>query len=153
MSTLYLKKGDLDSSIFYGKIVTTGWTAKAEIQILLQVVSNLAQAYKLQGNKDSALKFVEMDKTLKDSIYNSERMMDLQHLTFNEQFRQQEIASAQLQYRNKVRMYALGLGFILLFLVASFLWRNNSWISSLKRPVPRPCITISDGCRWATARS
>lgn len=127
ISTLYLKTGNLDSAIYYARNVVNNWTgdAELEIQILMEALNNLTNSYKIKGNKDSTLKFMELSSLLKDSIYGKEKILELQQLTFNEVQRREEIAAAQMQYRNKIRTYLLTGGFIVLFLVASFLYRNN----------------------------
>jgi signal transduction histidine kinase len=46
-------------------------------------------------------------------------------IDFEEKQRQQDIASAQEQYRNKMRMYALIIGLALLMLLVFIFWRNG----------------------------
>ena len=62
----------------------------------------------------------------KDSLYSQDRVKQLLSLDFEEKQRQQEIASAQEQYRDKVRMYALIAGLVVLLLLVIIFWRNST---------------------------
>jgi signal transduction histidine kinase len=126
ISTLFKKMGKLDSAIYYAQIVERSWNPElSEIKNLLEAVSNLAQVYKLKGDKDSALKYVELSHNLKDSILSKEKDREVQNITFNEQLKQQEFLSAQAKYKSKIQLYALAAGLFVLLLIAAILWRNN----------------------------
>ena len=124
ISTLYLKTGRLDSAIHYARIVTTNRNL-GEAEYVLKSIDNLASAYKASGQKDSAIKFMELLRTYEDSVHNSEKLMGIHNIAFDQKLKQQEIAAAQLQYKEKLRMYALGAGFLVILLVAVLLWRHN----------------------------
>ena len=127
LSTLFKKTGDWDSSIYYAQKVAVSWNTKSESEPknLVEAVDNLAFVYKLKGNKDSTLKYIELNTALKDSFYSKEKDRELQNITFNERMKQQEIIAAQLKYKNKVQLLALAFGLFTGLLIVGLLWRNN----------------------------
>ena len=125
MSTLFKNTGQLDSAIHYAQLVVQGWGNRSEYKNLSEAVLNLAQSYRLIGNKDSVLRYVEFSQSIKDSIFTSEKNREVQRMAFNEKLRQQQIAAAQLRYKNRVQLYSLLGGILVLVLFAGILWRNN----------------------------
>ena len=126
MSTLFKNIGYLDSAIHYASIVTRSTNPELEIQVLLKSEINLAEAYKLKGNNDSALKYVELSHALEDSIFSKDKDRQIQRFAFTQQLKQQEIATAQTKYKNKVQVYVLLAGLLGFILIAIILWRSNS---------------------------
>jgi len=65
----------------------------------------------------------------KDTLFSEEKIKQLQNLSFNEQMRQQElqqtIQQTQLKYRNRLNVYILLAGLLILLIVALGLWRRN----------------------------
>ena len=137
MSTLFRKTGELDSSIYYARIVANAWTPESEIKNLLEAVSNLAQVYKMRGNGDSALKYTELSHALEDSILSNEKDREVQNLTFNERLKQQEILAEQAKYKSRVQLYTLSAGLFALFLLIAILWRNNRQKQKAKSEIER----------------
>ena len=126
MSTLFNKTGELDSAIQYARAVVTSWNPEiSEVKNLLEAVRNLAKAYKLKNDKDSALKYTELNLKLQDSIFSTEKIRALQNLAFNERMKQEEIAAAQTAYKNKVEVYGLVAGLLVLLFISGIFWRNN----------------------------
>ena len=125
MSTLFKNTGRYDSSIHYAQMVVQGWEKRSEYKNLNEAVLNLSQIYKQNGNKDSALKYLEFSQSIKDSIFTVEKNREVQRMAFNEKLSQQQIAAEQLKYRNRVQLYLLIGGILVLILIAGILWRNN----------------------------
>ena len=125
MSTLFLKIRQFDSAIYYAKMVTFSKNPELETKNLLEAVSNLAQIYKSTGDKDSAIKYIELNNTLRENIMSNEKNREIQNITFNEKLKEQKVAEAQLKYRNKVQLYSFVTGIFVLLLIAVLLWRNN----------------------------
>ena len=126
LSTLFKKSGELDSSVYYAKIVILAWNPESsEVKNLLKAVANLADVYKEKGAKDSAFKYLALNLTLKDSILSRQKLRDLQNVGFNFQLKQREILNAQAAYKSTVEFYVLVGGLIVLLLIAGILWRNN----------------------------
>ena len=125
MSTLFKNMKTTDSAIHYAQIVVDSRNPELETKNLLEAITNLADLYKIKGNKDSALKYVEISYSLKDSIFSREKDREIQNIAFSEKLKQQELVSDQLKYKNKVQLYTLVFGIIVLLLIAGILWRNN----------------------------
>jgi signal transduction histidine kinase len=125
MSSLFTKLGQLDSAIYYATQVEISVNPTREVKVRLDALNTLANAYKLKNNKDSALKYVELGYTVRDSLFSNEKNREIQNMTFNDRLRQQEIESEQARYRNRIQRYALISGLLVLILITGILWRNN----------------------------
>jgi signal transduction histidine kinase len=125
MSTLFRNMKKFDSSIYYAGMVAMSQNPALENKNLLESIVNLADIYKMNGNKDSALKYVELSYALRDSIFSRDKDREIQNISFNEKLKQQELVSSQLKYKNKVQLYTLVSGIFILLLIAAILWRNN----------------------------
>jgi signal transduction histidine kinase len=125
MSTLFKNAGQLDSSIHYAQIVAQGWGHHSEFKNLLEAVNNLAQAYKQKGNKDSALKYVELSHAIKDSLFSKEKDREVQRVAFDAKLKEEEMKSAQSRYKSKLQLY-VALGSLLgLLCISAILWHHS----------------------------
>jgi len=125
MSTLFKNIKELDSVIYYARKVNESSNPERETHYWLIAIDNLAQAYKLKGNIDSALKYTEYFHTVKDSLFSRDRDRAVQNIGFNEQLRQQEIISAQVKFKSRLQLYVLISGLLVLLLIIGILWHNN----------------------------
>jgi signal transduction histidine kinase len=100
-------------------------------------MNNLAEVYKLTGNKDSALKYVELSHAIKDSIFTAEKNKEIQNITFNERLKEQEIKADQLKYKNRVQLYALAAGIFILLFIAGIFWRNSRQQQKAKNKIEK----------------
>ena len=125
MSTLFKKMGKPDSAIYYGQMVVNSLNPELEKKNLLEALNNLADAYKLKGEKDSAIKYIELNHALKDSIFSRDKDREVQGITFDLQLKQQETIAAQQKYKSRVQLFAMAFGLLAVLLVAGLLWRNN----------------------------
>jgi len=123
MSRLFLTMGKPDSTIYYSKIVTK-YRSGGEPSYVLEAIDDLANAYKLKSEKDSAIKYIEFRDFYWDSISNNKKLRDIQNLAFNLKLKQQESIAAQKRYEEKLKFYVLAAGSLMVMLVAIFLWRN-----------------------------
>src|SRR4030095_360477 len=87
--------------------------------------NTLSTAYKLKSTNDSALKYVELSYAVRDSLFSNEKDREIQNITFNERLRQQEIESAQVEFRTRTQRYVMIGGLLVLLLITGILWRNN----------------------------
>ena len=91
----------------------------------MEAVTNLHKAYRLKGNKDSTLKYIELHIALKDSLYSKEKDREIQSITFSERLKAQQLAAAQARYESRLQLYSLIAGLVVLILTVVLLWRNN----------------------------
>ena len=125
MSTTFKNLGQLDSSIYYASQVVQSQNPEREIKTFLEALNNLSVCYKLIGNKDSALKYIELNYAYKDSLFSKEKERRIQNITFNEKMKQQEIIAAQAELKSRLQLYGLVAGSLVLLLITGILWRNN----------------------------
>src|SRR5579871_3572791 len=125
MSSVFTRTGQSDSAIYYGQMVAQSTNPQLERNNLLEALSNLAEAYKAKGEKDSAIKYIELTHSLKDSLFNRAKDREVQNITFTQSLKEQEILSEQLKFKSKVQLYTLLAGLFVLLLIAGILWRNN----------------------------
>ncbi len=137
MSSLFINTSQLDSSIHYAQIVARGWSNQSEYKNLLEALKNLAQAYKLKGNTDSALKYFETGLSIRDSIFNNNKVREVQRITYNDNLKQQELIASQLKYKNNVQLYTLAGGILIMLLITGLLLRNNRHKQKAKEKIEK----------------
>jgi signal transduction histidine kinase len=110
-----LKNADL--AIFYGKKINARLG-------LLQIYEFLSSYY---DKKDpaKALNYLKEYNAVRESLYGTKNMQAMQNLVVAEAQRQQEIVEVEKAYQNKIKMYALLGGLIVLLLVAVMFYRNS----------------------------
>ncbi len=126
MSSLFTKTGKIDSAIHYANIVARSWElGNSERKNILEAVGNLAAVYKLTGNKDSIIKYSELNQKLKDSFYGIDKDREIQNISFNERLTKEKLLASQAKYRSRVQEYGLAAGLCALLVIAVILWRSN----------------------------
>jgi two-component system, NtrC family, sensor kinase len=125
IAILYKETGKIDSSIFYATEVLQKWRNVSYQRGILQAANILTDSYKKINQRDSTIKYLELSKTLNDSLFNQTNERDIQNMAFNEQLRQDEILRERQQNRNRLTMYALVTAGIVFLFIALLLWRNN----------------------------
>ncbi len=138
MARLFQKTGNIDSALIYArhalafyqtnKTIVRAWGENYE-SFVAEISPLLAELYKANGQLDSAYMYLHLSVTLKDSLYNTDKIRQFQTLGFNESSRRQQLEQqsreAKQQYQTKIKMYGLIsiiTGFVVLALV---LYRNN----------------------------
>ena len=142
MSDVFRNTAQVDSSIYYARIVEQSTNPEKEIGYLLSAMENLVHGYKIKGSKDSVIKYIELRQTLQDSIFSNEKNRQIQAVTFNENLKQEQLLAAQLKYRNRVQLYVLAGGIFILVLIAAILWRNNRQKQKAKRKLKKPITNL-----------
>ncbi len=138
MARLYQKEGKLDSALFFArqslsyfqnnKIDVQAWGENSNVYIA-EIAPLLADLYRKNNQLDSAYKYLYLSVSLKDSLYNLDKVRQFQTLAFNESTRRQQLdqqtREAKQQYDAKVKMYGLLTGLIGFLIIALILYRNN----------------------------
>ncbi|MCW3091054.1 MAG: tetratricopeptide repeat protein [Ferruginibacter sp.] len=138
MARLFKKQGRIDSALQYAKqamYLLQNYTSNVQSwgensnTYVAQISPLLAELYKDNHQMDSAYKYLLLSVTLKDSLYNTDRIRQFQTLGFNEASRRQQLEQqsreAKRQYQTKIKLYGL-LSVITGFGVLAFiLYRNN----------------------------
>ena len=121
----FFHSNHIDSAIFYSMKTLFANKATAYPFGALEASKLLAGIYKSQHNRDSSFKYMEIASVIQDSIFNKEKINQFQAVSFSEELKNRELASAQAAYQNRIRIYALSGGVIVLIFMAFILWRNN----------------------------
>jgi len=129
LAKAFNQNGQTDSAIFYAKQTIVISKSTAYPLAILNAVTLLSNIYKSKNNLDSTVKYMGLSILIKDSLFNREKVREVQDLSFNEQLRQQELQQKteqnELQYRNHLNVHILLGGLIILLVVAVGLWRRN----------------------------
>jgi signal transduction histidine kinase len=129
MSKIFESTNQIDSSVYYAQksIIQKGIKSYPEGE--LRAANQLAHIYEQKGIKDSTIKYLQLSIALREKLFNREKTREAQSYAFNEQIHQQElqqkIEQDQLKYRNRLNVYILLAGLLILLLVAGGLWRRN----------------------------
>lgn len=132
IARVYKASGNPDSAVWYAKKVLAEKITKTYPLGLLKAASLLADIYEAQDKPDSTLKYLRIAVSLKDSLFNREKMIAVQTLTYKEQEKQKEIAAARIKLQNRFTLYFLLAGFMALLVIAGIVIRNRR-IKQLQR--------------------
>jgi signal transduction histidine kinase len=125
LSAVYLRKHEPDSAIYFGMQALNNWSSTSYKVALLKNINRVAAGYEMLAKNDSAVKYLELGRSLNDSLYNQAKIRRIQNLDFAEQLHKREIETATKEYRDKIRLFGL-VGVLAAFLlIAIILYRNN----------------------------
>jgi two-component system, NtrC family, sensor kinase len=137
MANLYLQLKKPDSSIYFARQVNQSPNPNREAIPWLESIRALKTGYKLIGNKDSALKYAELEKTLADSLFGKEQSLNIQTFLLNEKFQQEEIKTVQEKLKRKIQGYIALAGVFILLLIGFLLWRSNQQKQKAKEKIEK----------------
>ncbi|MEO7210385.1 MAG: ATP-binding protein, partial [Chitinophagaceae bacterium] len=96
----------------------------------MDVYSLLSELYKSRHQYDSAYKYMENYVTMKDSVFNQNKIAQAQDFDFNETTEQQQLAQAKKDaeqaYENRLKFYVLGAMIFISLIIGFLLYRNLS---------------------------
>jgi signal transduction histidine kinase len=138
MARLFQKENRLDSALYYArrslkffqnsKIAVQVWGENSNSYIA-EISPLIAELYRKNNRLDSAYKYLNLSVTLKDSLYNLDKIRQFQTLTFNETARRQQLEQqsriAVQQYKTKIKMFILIAVMAGILIFALVLFRNN----------------------------
>jgi len=125
LSNIFFLKGTIDSSFYYAK---KGYELATQInspQFILSSANSLVKLYTSINNLDSAFKYLQVSYALRDNVYSSEKIKQIQRLDFQEQENQKEIEASRQKYQNRLRIFLLLAGLITVLVIAIILLRSN----------------------------
>jgi len=118
-----------DSAIWYSQKAFTMATVNSFPAQSLEASILLKDLYTKIGSIDSAFKYQGITLSLKDSLFNQEKIRAGQNLSFNEFQRQAAIKAAveteKIKYQNRIKIYVLLAGLSLFLIIGLLLYRNN----------------------------
>ncbi|QJX48662.1 hypothetical protein HMJ29_17750 [Hymenobacter taeanensis] len=125
ISELYQQNGQLDSCIIYAR---KALVLSQSLPYVLGVVRSsnlLTDSFKKLDKGDSTLKYMSIMLVAQDSLYNPQRIKQLDAIGFAEQQRLRQLEDEQVAYAARVRLLAAIAGVSGLLLLVTILWRNN----------------------------
>jgi two-component system, NtrC family, sensor kinase len=124
ISIVYGSQNQVDSTlhnanlaIFYGK--------KINYRLGLFRINEFLSSYYDKKDPAKALSYLKDYNAIRESLYGTKNMRAMQNLVVAEVQRQQEIIEVEKAYQNKIKMYALLGGLIVLLVVAAMFYRNS----------------------------
>jgi two-component system NtrC family sensor kinase len=93
--------------------------------LFLRSYTALAAFYRNKGNNDSIVKYQTLIININDSLFNSKQVQQFQNIDFEAQQRLQEVENARKEYQNRMQIYLLLGGLILILLIALLIWRTS----------------------------
>ncbi len=122
---IFLETNQQDSARYYARLAID-LSAKRGLKDQLQrAYQYLSASYEKTGKTDSAFKYYRLAINTKDSLFNTQKVKQVQAINFQEQMRKQEAEQEKIQMQNKIRTYAMLSGLAIVFIIAFFLYRNN----------------------------
>jgi two-component system sensor histidine kinase UhpB len=125
IARVYKSTGNLDSAIWYAERIITEKVIKTYPHGLLKAANMLADIYKSKNIPDSALKYLNVAITIKDSLFSRQKTIAVQNLIYKEQEKQKEIEAYKLKFKNQLRTYAIIAGLLVLLILAIIGLRNR----------------------------
>ncbi|MCX6232082.1 MAG: tetratricopeptide repeat protein [Bacteroidetes bacterium] len=123
-----------DSAIYYA---TKGLMIDRQFNLLvqqLQAATLLTKLYKQENKIDSAFKYQQLMIDTRESVFSNEKIIRLQTLDFNEQLRQQELASEKTKVeeerKQNIQFALIAIGLVTLIIL--FLILSRSFITNTK---------------------
>jgi two-component system, NtrC family, sensor kinase len=124
ISIVYGSQNQVDSTlhnanlaIYYGK--------KINYRLGLFRIYEFLSSYYDKKDPAKALSYLKDYNAVRESLYGTKNMRAMQNLVVAEAQRQQEIIEVEKAYQNKIKMYALLGGLIVLLVVAAMFYRNS----------------------------
>ncbi|MEO7049058.1 MAG: ATP-binding protein [Ferruginibacter sp.] len=127
LSDLYKSTGKIDSALYYAKKALEDDNKFGGFDRVSQAYNALYFLYKAKGNKDSAYTYLQLSKTLDDSLNKAEKekIYAYQNIGFNEQVKIKDRENERIERENTIRVYSLLIGIGVFMLIAFLLYRNS----------------------------
>ncbi|MBV9963238.1 MAG: tetratricopeptide repeat protein [Parafilimonas sp.] len=125
LGKVYDKKGMPDSAIFYTRKAFKIAIDAPFFKQALETSEFLTTLFKAKNKYDSAFHYQEMSISIKDSLFNVEKLKKVQELKLQEQQRQQAIATERIKYQNNIKLFIAIFIAIIILIIAVLLGRSN----------------------------
>jgi signal transduction histidine kinase len=125
LADYYSESGKKDS-VFTS--ITNAFSAAQKMNspdLSLRVYTALSRYYGSRGNNDSTVKYQALIIKINDSLFNVKQAQQFQNIDFDEQQRKEELQATEKEYKNRLNIYLLLAGLVILIIVSGGLWRRN----------------------------
>ncbi|OON65881.1 ATP-binding protein [Hymenobacter sp. CRA2] len=126
LAELYHEQGRADSSVYYARrALSVGLTLPYVVGVM-RSSRLLANAFTRRRASDSTLKYLSIMQMAEDSLYDPQRIKQLDAIGFAEQQRLYQLEQERAEYSARLRTYALATGLgVLGLLVLLMAWHNR----------------------------
>jgi len=125
LAQIFLETHQYDSSKLYAHRageISAAYGFKDQLQ---RAYEYLSLSFSKTHRPDSAYTYLQWAVAIKDSLYSSAKTKQVQGIIAREQSRLQQMESDRIDFQNKLRLYSLISGFVILGIVTFLLYRNN----------------------------
>lgn len=122
---VYKATGQVDSAVWYAKKALAVNVAKSYPVSALKAANLLSDIYESKNRPDSSLKYIRMAISLKENLFNREKIMAIQNIHYKEQEKQKEVADAKLELRNRFIMCSLLALLVASSIIVTIVLRNR----------------------------
>jgi sensor histidine kinase YesM len=117
MAQSFYQLGRLDSATYFAlKSIEQSQFVQFPLA-KLTALNLMASTYKALGQVDSANKYIELSIATKDSMFNQQKVMQLETVTFSEQLRLKSIEEAKQSLKIRITTYLLISGLLVLLII------------------------------------
>jgi two-component system, NtrC family, sensor kinase len=128
MALVFKRLDKADSSLIYAKKALETSKSIQNLKNMLETTTFLVKFYK-QSNPKIALDYLTSATALKDSMFNLEKVKQIENIGFNEELRQQDLEDlkivAEQNRRNNIQLIGISIFIITFFLIALLLSRQK----------------------------
>ena len=124
-AALFQNLNMVDSALWYAKRSLLLSKTISVPSLSLRASTFLSTVFESENKVDSAFKYLKISNGIKDSLFNKEKIKQVQNFAFNQKLKEQEIKEEKDALRNSIRTYSLSAGIIILLLFALIQNRNN----------------------------
>jgi hypothetical protein len=121
----FLEKSNPDSSIYFARRCLEFSKAYDFGDYAAQAAKIVAEIFKSRHQPDSALKYMEVMTSAKDSIFNQTKLHEFERRVTSYEQKLKDDAQAKERYQASVRLYASIATLIVFLIISVILYRNN----------------------------
>lgn len=125
MADLYQDRQQPDSCVFYARKALRLGQSLPFIMGVVRTSALLTDIFRSRQQSDSTLKYMSIMLMAQDSLYDPQRIKQLDAIGFAEQQRLRQLEDEQSQFVTKVRTAGLLVGVSGLLITLTLMWRNN----------------------------
>ena len=124
ISQIAKERGEIDSAISYAKESLTSSIESSYPRGEMEAATILSKLYENKKKIDSAYLYYKEAATIRDTLFNAERVRKLQEMSSAEQLRKKEVEDAKEKYRSQIKLVA-ALAFLAVSLVTAIILYYN----------------------------
>jgi len=124
IATIFRKRNQTDSCLYFAKIAFDTAQLIHYRKGAMRASELLAWVYETI-NLAEAIRYYKISMSLKDSLYDREKLSRANFLVLAEKQREQELQAAREKFQNRLKFYGFSAVVVFFLLIALFLWRSN----------------------------